>query len=96
VTFFLEYDTGTEPLTELIRKLLGYARFAAAGGPRWPVLFWLPAADREHHLHQRLAAGGGLPVPVATAIHSAAPAGRSWWLHGHPGQLTLDELEARS
>lgn len=96
VPFFLEYDTGTEPLTELIRKLLGYARFAAAGGPRWPVLFWLPAADREHHLHQRLAAGGGLPVPVATAIHGAAPAGRSWWLHGHPGQLTLDELEARS
>jgi len=40
--FFLEYDTGTEPLTRLIAKLTGYAALAARTGITTPVLFWLP------------------------------------------------------
>ncbi|MEU9824154.1 replication-relaxation family protein [Micromonospora chersina] len=95
VPFFLEYDTGTEPLTELMRKLIGYARLTAAGGPRWPVLFWLHSAARARHLHQHLAAAP-VPVPVATASRDQAvgigPAGPLWHLHGRPGLLTLADL----
>ncbi|MEU7176433.1 replication-relaxation family protein [Micromonospora tulbaghiae] len=95
--FFLEYDTGTEPLTELMRKLIGYTQLAAAGGPRWPVLFWLHSATRAHHLHQHLTTTP-LTVPVATASRDHAthtrhsPAGPIWQLHGHPGPLPLADL----
>jgi hypothetical protein len=98
--FFLEYDTGGEPLTTLIRKLVAYTHFATATGLRWPVLFWLHSADRERHLHQRIAEAGRLPVPVATAARTlhidVGPAVGRWWLHGHPGQLALADLDARS
>lgn len=96
--FFLEHDTGTEPLTELVRKLVGYARLAHAGGPRWPVLFWLHSTTRAHHLHQQLAPLAPLAVPVATASrdhaqnHGHSPAGLLWQLHGHPGPLALADL----
>jgi hypothetical protein len=97
VPFFLEYDTGTEPLTELVRKLDGYHRLAQWGGPRWPVLLWLHSANRAHHLHQRLAEHT-LSAPVATASRDHAtqaatgPAGPLWRLHGHHGLLTLADL----
>ncbi len=94
VPFFLEYDTGGEPLTELLRKLAGYARFVALGGPAWPVLLWLHSPDREHHLHQRLADLGPLGTPVATAarVPGTHPATGPWWLHGHPGPHALADL----
>ncbi|MEV7227249.1 replication-relaxation family protein [Polymorphospora sp. NPDC051019] len=97
VPFFLEHDTGTEPLTELHRKLRGYLRLVDYRGPRWPVLFWLHSAKRAHHLHQHLGDETRY-VPVATASRDHAtqaglnPAGRLWWLHGHDGLLTLAEL----
>jgi len=47
VEFFLEYDTGTEPLTRVAGKLHDYARLAAATGIITPVLFWLPTPARE-------------------------------------------------
>ncbi|HLL65542.1 MAG TPA: replication-relaxation family protein [Micromonosporaceae bacterium] len=99
VPFFLEYDTGSEPLTELTHKLIGYTRLAALGGPDWPVLFWLHATDREHHLHQRLA-DVGLVIPVATAArdhagaHGLGPADRVWWLHGDRETRALADLAA--
>lgn len=94
VPFFLEYDTGGEPLTELLRKVAGYARFVALGGPAWPVLLWLHSPDREHHLHQRLADLGPLGTPVATAagVPGVHPATGPWWLHGHPAPLALADL----
>jgi len=49
VAFFLEYDTGTESHPALLTKLGRYARHVHEGGPRWPVLFWLPTAAREQH-----------------------------------------------
>src|SRR6266498_3321064 len=52
VGWFLECDLGTEPLTRVMSKLEAYERLAAAGGPTYPVLFWLPNADRESHLQQ--------------------------------------------
>ncbi|BCB81228.1 hypothetical protein GCM10022251_62800 [Phytohabitans flavus] len=98
VPFFLEFDTGTEPITELGRKLVSYCTLMVRGGPAWPVLFWLHATDRALHLHQEIAELDlpDLPVATGTRDHATAaglgPAGRVWWLHGHPGLLTLADL----
>ncbi|WP_414944853.1 replication-relaxation family protein [Amycolatopsis sp. cmx-11-32] len=72
VEFFLEYDTGTESLTKLSRKLLAYERLADATGIATPVLIWLPTTRREAGARTALAqihAGLDHPdtVPVATA-----------------------------
>jgi len=97
--FFLEYDTGTEPLTRVIAKLAGYAALAARTGITTPVLFWLPGARREAALHARLAGPPppGTPgacaaqipgVPVATAAAGASPngpAGPVWLPASSPG-----------
>lgn len=79
--FFLEYDTGSETLAKVARKLRGYAELAAADGVTTPVLIWTPSATREVNLHRHLA---GAPVPVATASPHAisdpaqGPAGPIW------------------
>jgi hypothetical protein len=54
VAFFLEYDTGTEPLAVLTDKLSGYHALFHAVGRAWPVLFWLHSTARERHLRFRL------------------------------------------
>jgi hypothetical protein len=72
VAFFVEFDTGSEQLGVAAGKVRRYASHAVRGGPVWPVLFWLPTAARERHLHQLLA-GVDIGVPVATA--SAANTG---------------------
>ncbi|GAA1990384.1 replication-relaxation family protein [Catenulispora subtropica] len=78
--FFLEYDTGTEPHARLLTKLVGYAELAESAGAACPVLFWLPNAQREAHLHRRLA-DTRPRVPVATTFGDPArtnPAGPIW------------------
>jgi len=97
IGWFLETDTGTEPLTRLVDKTERYASFTRAGGPPFPVLFWLHSAAREHRFHQRL----GIPrsVPVATAARDQAdglgPAEAIWSVHGDAGRRRrLIELPA--
>jgi predicted transcriptional regulator len=89
VSFFLEHDTGTEPLAVLLGKIEGYQRLARETGHRWPVLFWLHSSTRERHLHQHLARGLRPSVPVATAardrIDGLTPAESTWWLHADIG-----------
>jgi len=97
--FFLEYDTGTEPLARLIDKVDGYHQLARVTGTLWPVLFWLPTAARERHLHEALS-DARIGYPAATAVHHQPgrtapanrpapspddPAGPVWWLHHQPG-----------
>jgi hypothetical protein len=70
--FFLEYDTGSESLTKVSRKLLAYARLADSTGIATPVLFWLPTSRREAGARTALARIHGdldqtADVPVATA-----------------------------
>src|SRR5882672_1287688 len=103
--WFLEFDTGTEPLARLVDKVNGYTAFVRAGGPAFPILFWLHSAAREHHLHQRLSAIH-TAVPIATAARDHAtqanPALAVWTLHGDsgppraladlPGQITPEQL----
>jgi hypothetical protein len=105
--FFLEYDTGAEPLSRVTGKLAGYAALAARTGITTPVLFWLRSPSREAALHARLAgppppgtpgtSAGQIPgVPVATAAAGASPggpAGAAWLPAGSPGpRLRLGQL----
>ncbi|MBW8487293.1 replication-relaxation family protein [Actinomadura parmotrematis] len=71
VEFFLEHDTGTEPLDRVTAKLTGYAKLAAATGINTPLLLWLPNATREANLRRLLATP---KIPVATAVQTAEPA----------------------
>jgi Replication-relaxation len=106
--FFLEYDTGTEPLGRLIAKLAGYRDLAARTGIPTPVLFWVPAMRRETALRARLAgppphgnpgaaSAAQVPgVPIATAVAGISPdgpAGAAWLPAGGPGpRLRLAQL----
>jgi hypothetical protein len=64
VRFFLEYDTGSEPLGKVAAKMAGYAKLAATTAPV-PVLFFLHSRAREVNLH-RVLAEQNLTFPVAT------------------------------
>jgi hypothetical protein len=91
VGFFLELDRSTENLARVIGKLRGYERLAEFG-PRYPVLLWVPDHTRETSLHRALH-GVTTPMPVATAVHSADPAGPVWALTTDPQQRRrLDQL----
>jgi hypothetical protein len=108
VDFFLEYDTGTEPLRRVVAKLAGYAALAARTGITTPVLFWVRSPSREAALHARLAgppppgirdaaSAAQIPgVPVSTAAPSTSPqgpAGAAWLPAGSPGpRLRLAQL----
>jgi hypothetical protein len=92
VGWFLEYDTGTEPLGRLVTKLGPYQRLRRDGGPAYPVLFWLPTRRREQNLHRRLTeardhgnGGGGVVVTTAArdSLGGHSPAGPVWRLHGN-------------
>lgn len=58
VGFFLETDLGTENRSVLAAKLGPYYRLRAAGGPAWPVLFWMSTPAREANLLARLSGHG--------------------------------------
>lgn len=78
VPFFLEYDTGTEPLHRLTAKLHDYADLTHVTGVKTPVLFWFHSPAREANAHKALPDG---PVPIATAApigDEADPAGPLW------------------
>ena len=93
--FFVEYDTGSEPLGRLVDKLPAYRRLAADGGPRYAVLFVLPNRAREQNLHRRLAEGLDPGVLVATTSPEAGadPAGPVWRKLGNGrGRCTLAAL----
>jgi hypothetical protein len=54
----------------------------------WAVLFWLPSAVRERHLHTRFAElHTNVPLATAstdlTAVQGLSPADAVWWLHHH-------------
>ncbi|MEV6820958.1 replication-relaxation family protein [Nocardiopsis dassonvillei] len=75
VSFFLEFDNGTERLRRLSAKLDAYHELAAAA-VHGVVLFYLPSRKREAHIRRAL--GATTPVPVATAVHGDHPARQVW------------------
>lgn len=99
VEFFIEYDTGSEPLGRLAAKLPGYGELAAAAGPDHRVLLWLQSTTREAHLHRHFADHTpACPVATAAAELAAAfdtgPAGPVWLVPGSERRRRLVELAA--
>jgi len=93
VGWFLECDMGTEPLTRVVPKLEAYTRLVHSGGPRYPVLFWLPPGDREANLQQALRREPR-GVPVATATHDADPTEAIWMPADGWRRVRLAELSS--
>ncbi|MDG6108790.1 replication-relaxation family protein [Dactylosporangium aurantiacum] len=93
VGFFLEADTGSEPLGRVVAKLDRYAALIRRGGPRYPVLFWLGSHQREEHLHQLLRSRRG-EVPTATATHDTEPAAAVWLPAGSTRRVRLVDLSS--
>ena len=91
VPFFVEYDTGGEPLSVLVGKLAGYGELFATIGRAWPVLFWLHSAAREANLRRLLADLPPSLLPVATGARDHAtgaglcPAEAVWAAAGRGG-----------
>jgi hypothetical protein len=87
VDFFLEYDTGTEPIRRLLAKISDYRRLAEMTGiTNTPILFALPGSTREEHLHAHLKAS--IPPTATTTpdtlLATGGPAGTAW----RPGGAT--------
>ena len=77
VGFWVEYDTGTEPLHRLVAKIDPYQRYRQIGGADYPVLFVLPNPTRETNLHRlmehdhdhgSLSATASTTTPVSVAV----------------------------
>jgi hypothetical protein len=101
VTFWLEYDTGTENLSRLATKLDGYAllagALASAGTACPPLLFCLPGPRREQSARRALA-GFEDKLRIATAAidpRHTCPAGQVWLPLGQAsGPVRLIDLAA--
>ncbi|GIH99163.1 replication-relaxation family protein [Planobispora takensis] len=83
--FFVEHDTGTEPLDRVAAKLTGYAALAESSRISTPVLFWVESGQRETNLRERFRRHAAVEtVPVATGCRSAlagcddGPASELW------------------
>ncbi|HVB27179.1 MAG TPA: replication-relaxation family protein [Mycobacteriales bacterium] len=77
VAFFLEHDTGSEPLPRVVAKLAGYTDLADAEAQRRWLVFWLSGARREAGLRRAL---GHPPIPVATASRALGGPAEAVWL----------------
>ncbi|MFL1431552.1 MULTISPECIES: replication-relaxation family protein [unclassified Nocardiopsis] len=90
-SFYLEYDTGTEPLRRLAAKLDAYAELRRVTSHRGVVLLWVPTTARERNLRTRIPRP---PVAAATAVHGAHPADAVWALLNDPSgqRFRLSEL----
>ncbi|GLY20044.1 hypothetical protein Kisp01_70580 [Kineosporia sp. NBRC 101677] len=74
VGFYLEYDRGTETLSQLADKLSSYQKFCGEGqGPDWPVLIVVPTRVRERHLHEHVGRLRSSNPTWPTAPTRAAP-----------------------
>ena len=96
VGFWLEYDTGSESLSRLVRKLDAYQRLLEQAGPDHPVLFWLPTRRRQDHLHRLLAEVPTVyRVTIATGVHTPPTAdspAAAVWRYRHPSGDEQDGL----
>jgi hypothetical protein len=92
VGWWLEVDTGSEPLGKVAAKIDKYAQLVRGGGPRYPVLFWVHSEDREDHLHAHLRGRRPEVVACATATHTSDPAEAVWLPVGDTKRVRLIEL----
>jgi hypothetical protein len=91
--FFLEYDTGSESLTQLAAKVHGYVRFARNHTGHHPILIHTSSPAREANLHALLTETHGIsPVPIATATGGTSPGEAVWLAHTATGRAEITEL----
>jgi hypothetical protein len=91
VSFFLEYDRGTEPLDRLAAKLHAYGRLADATQIPTLVLFWLPSSGARPASARRSPArtgstGSGSRWPSPAPPSATAPPGPPGCRWGTPGR----------
>ncbi len=99
VDFFLEYDTGTEPIRRLLAKLSDYRHLAEMTGiSNTPVVFALPGSAREEHLHAHLNAS--IPWIATTTsdtlLVAGGPEGATWRPGGAIARRRLIDLVWRT
>jgi hypothetical protein len=94
VSWWLEYDTGSEPARRVLEKLLGYVALHRATGLRHAVLMRMQTARQEAELHTRLrthpaVTRDGLLVATMSGDHTVNPAAAVWLVPGHVVRLRL-------
>ncbi|MFE4832712.1 replication-relaxation family protein [Streptomyces sp. NPDC056672] len=97
--FFLEYDTGSQPLARVEAKLVGYAAFTTATGSRPALLIHTRTQSRDQALRHRLAPAAhelDLRVATSSADFTTTDPWGPWWAPLQPGahRTTLTALAA--
>ncbi|MFV2198828.1 replication-relaxation family protein [Nocardiopsis sp. LOL_012] len=99
---FWEYDTGTEPLTKVRRKMVGYANLARYSKLPSIVLFAVHSDKRAQHLQEKLAADVSDMVGAYVTTHARlaahGPAQAVWRAAGSlepADRLTLVDIARR-
>lgn len=101
---FVEYDTGTEPLTKVVRKMKGYTNLATESALDSIVLFAVHSDQRAEHLLDKLATAPsarlrmvGAYVSTHERLHKRGPERAVWRAPGEPrGQrLSLVDIALR-
>lgn len=96
---FWEYDTGTEPLTKVQRKMRGYARLARESRLPSIVLFAVHSDQREDNLAAKLAGDVSDRVGVYVTTHARlgalGPAEPVWRTADSPDRLRPVDIALR-
>lgn len=96
---FWEYDTGSESLTKVQRKMGGYARLARESRLPSIVLFAVHSDQREDHLAAKLAGDVSASVGVYMTTHARldaqGPAETVWRATDSPDRLRLVDIARR-
>lgn len=97
--FFLEYDTGSEPLTRVEAKLPGYAAFTTATGTQPALLIHTRTASRDQNLRRRLSPAARelrLRIATSSADYTTTSPHGPWWTPLEPTaqRTTLTGLAA--
>ncbi|GAA2662919.1 replication-relaxation family protein [Streptomyces vastus] len=97
--FFLEYDTGSQPLPRVEAKLAAYAAFTLATSTSPALLIHTRTASRDQALRHRLTGAArelGLRVATSSADFTTTNPWGPWWAPLEPGarRTTLTHLAA--
>ncbi|GAA2110085.1 replication-relaxation family protein [Streptomyces synnematoformans] len=100
--FFLEYDTGSQPLSRVEAKLTGYAAFTTTTASARPaLLIHTRTASRDQALRRRLATAArelDLNIATSSADFTTTEPWGPWWSPLAPGdtrRTTLTHLATR-
>ncbi|MFF3911041.1 replication-relaxation family protein [Streptomyces sp. NPDC001848] len=93
--FFLEYDTGSQPLARVEAKLAGYAAFATSANARPALLIHTRTTSRDQAIRRRLAAPArdlGLYIATSSADFTTSNPWGPWWSPLDPGNTRRTTL----